>query len=50
VALSALTPLYGSGGDEQAGTAEGKAILGSTHYGDEGYFFVHDERGICLGR
>jgi two-component system NarL family sensor kinase len=48
VVLSALTPLYGRGGEEQARKAEAKAILGSMHYGDEGYFFVYDERGICL--
>ena len=48
IALSALTPLYAEGGDEQMSQARAKAILASTRYGEDGYFFAYDQRGICL--
>lgn len=48
IALSALTPLYANGSDEVTNQARAKAILGSTRYGEDGYFFVYDQRGICL--
>jgi two-component system, NarL family, sensor kinase len=48
IALSALTPLYADGSDEQTNQARAKAILASTRYGQDGYFFVYDQRGICL--
>jgi two-component system, NarL family, sensor kinase len=48
IALSALTPLYADGTDEPASKARAKAILASTRYGQDGYFFVYDQHGICL--
>lgn len=48
IALSALTPLYTDGGGERENQERAKAILTSTRYGADGYFFVYDQHGICL--
>lgn len=48
IALSALAPLYANAGDEQAAQARAKAMLASTRYGEDGYFFAYDQRGTCL--
>jgi len=48
VALSALAPMYAGPGNERELQAQAKAILASTHYADNGYFFVYDQDGICL--
>jgi two-component system, NarL family, sensor kinase len=48
LALSALAPLNEDNGDEASRQLQVKAMLGSTHYGTDSYFFVYDQRGTCL--
>lgn len=48
VAFGALSPLLSAEGDELANQARAKAVLGSTRYGEDGYFFVYDQHGTCL--
>lgn len=48
MALSALAAVYADSSDEQVKQGRAKAILASTRYGEDGYFFVYDQHGTCL--
>ncbi|MGZ8317397.1 MAG: cache domain-containing protein [Telluria sp.] len=46
LAYRSVAHLYDSGRTDSATLEEAKRILGSLSYGDDGYFFVYDMRGI----
>ncbi|WP_137886303.1 cache domain-containing protein [Pseudomonas sp. 2FE] len=48
LALSAITPLYGSGRDDPAIQQQVLATLAGLDYGSDGYFFVYDGTGRNL--
>ena len=48
LALTSIDHLYGAGRDDEAAKEQAKAILSSMNYGDDGYFFVYDMKGLNL--
>jgi len=48
LALTSIDHLYGAGRDDEAAKEQAKAILSSMNYGDDGYFFVYDTKGLNL--
>lgn len=48
LAQTSIGHLYASGRDDAATQAEAKRILSEMNYGDDGYFFAYDIRGINL--
>ena len=48
LALTSIQHLYGAGRDDEAAKEQAKAILSSMNYGDDGYFFVYDMKGLNL--
>jgi two-component system NarL family sensor kinase len=48
LALTSIDHLYGAGRDDEAAKAEAKAILTSMNFGDDGYFYAYDLKGVNL--
>ena len=48
LALTSIDHLYGAGRDDEAAKEQAKSILSSMNYGDDGYFFVYDMKGLNL--
>ena len=48
LALTSIDHLYGAGRDDEAAKEQAKAILSGMNYGDDGYFFAYDMKGLNL--
>ena len=48
LALTSLENLYGAGRDDEAAKEQARAILSSMNFGNDGYFFVYDMKGLNL--
>lgn len=46
--LGVLAAMSESQENQESQQQQAKAMLGSTHYGSDGYFFVYDQSGTCL--
>lgn len=48
LALSSIDNIYSSGRNDQAAQEEVKQVLRSMNFGDDGYFFAYDYKGVNL--
>ncbi len=48
MALTSIAHLYGAGRDDEAAKEQVKAILSSTNFGDDGYFYAYADDGLNL--